>query len=486
MWRMRTKVKHPLLLALASVAAITLPGEAQRVPSRRPNILFVIADDWSHPHAGAYGDRTVKTPAFDRVAREGALFANSFTVSPSCTPSRAAILTGQAVHRLAEGGNLHGFLPARFEVYPDLLEKAGYHVGFTGKGWGPGRFEPGGRARNPAGPRFEDFADFLSKRREGQPFCFWFGSTDPHRPYEPGSGARAGLRADTVAVPAFLPDTPEVRGDLLDYYLEVERFDEQLAGLIETLERRGELDDTLVVVTSDNGMPFPRAKANVYDAGSRMPLAIRWPNRVKPGTRIDAFVSHQDLAPTFLEAAGLPVPEAVTGRSLVPLLTGGSARDRGRVFIERERHANVRRGDLSYPARAVRTAEHLYVRNYRPERWPAGDPELYFAVGPFGDIDDGPSKQLLLDKRADPAIARLFVSATAKRPADELYDVRKDPAQLVNLAGVPAHARTLARLRGELSAWQRATGDPRMDQDDDRWDRYPYYGAPADRDTRPR
>src|SRR5918993_2450353 len=136
----------------------------------RPNILFAIADDWSFPHAGAYGDRTVSTPAFDRVAREGALFMNAFTAAPSCTPSRAALLTGQAVHRLAEGGNLHGFLPARFDVYPDLLERAGYHAGFTGKGWGPGRFEPGDRARNPAGTRFESFDRFLEKRRDGQPF----------------------------------------------------------------------------------------------------------------------------------------------------------------------------------------------------------------------------------------------------------------------------------------------------------------------------
>lgn len=456
----------PVLFALALAA-------------QRPNVLFVIADDWSAPHAGAYGDRTVRTPAFDRVAREGALFGNAFTLAPSCTASRAAILTGQAPHRLAEGGNLHSFLPARFPVYPDLLEAAGYHVGFSGKGWGPGRFEPGGRARNPAGPPFESFEAFLSKRPAGKPFCYWLGTNHPHRPYDVGSGARAGLRAETVAVPAFLPDTPDVRNDLLDYYAEVQLFDEQLARLLQALERAGELDDTLVVVTSDNGMPFPRAKANLYDAGTRMPLAIRWPRGVKAGSRIDAFVSLDDVAPTLLEAAAVDVPAQMTGRSLLPLLRGARQDRRGAAFFERERHANVRKGDLSYPARGVRTAELLYIRNYRPERWPAGDPELVFAVGPFGDIDGGLSKTLLLERRGDPAIARFFELATAKRPAEELYDLRKDPGQLRNVAAERAHAKALSRLRAQLEEWQRRSGDPRLTQDDDRWDAYPYYGAPA-------
>jgi N-sulfoglucosamine sulfohydrolase len=463
-------------LAILTLGAAIASGQPRTPP---PNILFVIADDWSYPHAGAYGDRVVSTPAFDRVAREGALFRNVFTAAPSCTPSRAAILTGQAPHRLAEGGNLHGFLPARFDVYPDLLERAGYHVGFTGKGWGPGRFEEGGRPRNPAGPQFASFDEFLAKRREGQPFCFWFGSTDPHRPYESGSGARAGLRADGVAVPTIFPDTTDVRDDLLDYYFEVQRFDGQLARLLETLERRGDLDNTVVVVTSDNGMPFPRAKANLYDAGTRMPLAVRWPRIVKPGTTIDAFVSHQDLAPTFLQATGVAVPAAMTGRSLMPLLSGTRTPERDRVFVERERHANVRRGDLSYPARAIRTADFLYIRNYRPDRWPAGDPELYFAVGPFGDIDDGPTKQLLLRRRGETDVRRFFELAMAKRPAEELYDLKKDSAQVVNVATDPAYAASRARLAKELEAWQRSTGDPRLAADDDRWDRYPYYGAPA-------
>jgi arylsulfatase A-like enzyme len=446
-----------------------------------PNILFVIADDWSHPHAGAYGDATVRTPTFDRVAREGALFSHAFTAAPSCTPSRAALLTGQAIHRLAEGANLHGFLPERYAVYPDLLEQSGYHIGFTGKGWGPGRFEPGGRSRNPAGPRFDSFETFLARRKPGQPFAFWFGSTDPHRPYTAGAGAASGLRAEAVQVPPFLPDTAEVRNDILDYYSEVERFDADAGRLIQELERRGELEHTIVVITSDNGMPFPRAKANVYDSGSRMPLAIRWPARIKAGTAVDGFVSHADLAPTFLEAAGIGIPKDMTGTSLLPVLSGdaAAAASRTRVFLERERHANVRRGDLSYPVRAIRTSEYLYVRNYRPDRWPAGDPELHVAVGPYGDIDDGPSKQLLLARRTEGAVRRFFDLAMAKRPAEELYDLKKDPGQLVNVAAESGYAAARERLSRELEAWQRTTNDPRIMKDDDRWDRFPYYGAPA-------
>ena len=335
-------------------------------------------------------------------------------------------------------------------------------------------------SRNPAGPRFPSLDQFLATRKPGQPFAFWFGSNNPHRPYDAGSGAKAGIDPAGVAVPAVLPDTDTVRRDVADYYAEVQRFDAELAALVDSLQRIGELDNTVVVVTSDNGMPFPRAKANLYDAGTRMPLAIRWPARIVRGTMIDELVSLTDLAPTFLELARVAVPSEMSARSLLPRLTGSErGPDRDRVFIERERHANVRAGDASYPARAIRTADHLYIRNFRPDRWPAGDPQLYFAVGPFGDIDDGPSKQLLLGAREDRSVADFFRLATAKRPAEELYDLKADPHQLVNLAAAPAHAAVKARLARDLEAWQRDTGDPRVGTDDDRWDRYPYFGAPA-------
>jgi N-sulfoglucosamine sulfohydrolase len=468
------------LLGLVVIACgvITLGLAAQTAPPR-PNILLAIADDWSWPHAGAYGDPTVKTPIFDRIAREGVLFTRAFAAAPSCTPSRAALLTGRSPHQLEEGGVLHGFLPERFPIYTDLLERAGYYVGYTRKGWGPGRFEPGGRTRNPAGQQFGDFETFLRGRPAGRPFAFWFGSQDPHRPYEEGSGAASGIDVASIRVPAFLPDTPEVRRDLADYFFEVQRFDRELGEIVERLRTLGELDNTVVVITADNGMPFPRAKANVYDAGARVPFAMRWPRRAKAGLVSNAFISLSDLAPTFLEAAGVTTPDSMSARSILGLAAGGSAPGRDKVFLERERHAHVRRGNLSYPVRAVRTDDWLYIRNFRSDRWPAGDPEMVFSVGPYGDIDGGLSKTLLLERRDDPAIGRFFGLATAKRPAEELYDMQADPGQLINVAAEPKYGTMKARLRQMLDDWMRTTGDPRATTDDDRWDRYPYYGLAA-------
>lgn len=484
---MLTPMRHPaprlaVLLALAcgiALAARSAPQAPTRAPER-PNVLLAIADDWSWLHAGAYGDPVVRTPTVDRLAREGLRFEHAYVAAPSCTPSRAALLTGQYPHRLAEGGQLWGFLPARFDVYPSMLARAGYHAGSMRKGWGPGSLDAAGRSEDAAGRKYQDFGSFLSARPAGAPFVFWFGSPDPHRPYDPGSGEASGIAPSRVAVPGFLPDTPAVRGDIADYLFEVERFDRELGEVIARLERDGELDRTLVIVTGDNGMPFPRAKATVYDGGTRVPLVIRWPGRVPRGAVSDAMVSFVDLAPTVLEAAGLAPPTDMSGRSLLPLLAGDEpTSSRPRVFLERERHANVRRGDLSYPVRAVRTHDFLYVRNLRPDRWPAGDPELYHSVGPFGDIDDGPSKQLLLRARAETAIAPFAALALDKHPAEELYDLARDPWQRRNVAADTAYAGRLATLRADLDRWMTDTADPRATADDDRWDRYPYFGAPA-------
>jgi len=466
--------QRPLLTALL-IALIT--GVA-RPADPRPNILLCIADDWGYPHAGAYGDRAIKTPAFDRLASQGALFLNAYCASPSCTPSRAALLSGRPIHQLQETGNLWCRLPADFVGYPDLLAKAGYVVGLQGKGWGPGDITGSGRGSNPAGRQHKSFAAFLATVPPGKPFCFWHGSANPHRPYAAGSGVKAGLKPADVTVPGYLPDTPQVRSDIADYGLEIQRADEELAQILKVLDETQRAASTLVIVTSDNGMPFPRAKANLYDAGTHMPLAVRWPDRMPAGQRVGALVSLVDLAPTILEAAGLAVPAAMTGRSLLALLTDGKdGAPRDEVFLERERHGNVRRGGLSYPARAVRTKRWLYIRNFRPERWPAGDPDAHFRQGPFGDIDPGPTKDLVLNLKNGSASERHFFRlACEKRPREELYDCQNDPWQVDNRAADPQAGKTLAQLRKSLDNWMRKTHDPRSAPGggDDRWDRYEY------------
>lgn len=446
--------------------------------SLQPNILFCIADDWSWPHASAYGDKTVRTPTFDRLAKEGILFTHCFSAAPSCTPSRAAMLTGQYPHRLKEGGVLWGFLPRSFPTYTGLLAEAGYVVGSTRKGWGPGNLQAGGYSENPAGRSYRNFEVFLSSVPEDKPFCFWFGSQDPHRPYDPGSGAAAGLKAETVELPPFLPDSDVVINDVLDYYLEVQRFDREVGELLAVLDKAGKLENTVVVMTSDNGWPFPRCKANLYDGGTRLPLAIRWGAKTKPRQVSDDFVNMADMAPTFLELAGLtPLPE-MTGRSLYPLLIGQApSASRNVVYLERERHANVRAGDLGYPMRAIRTRDYLYIRNFHPDRWPAGDPHPHKdPARSFGDVDDGPAKNFILNRREEPGMQKIFELCFGKRPAEELYDLAKDPHQINNVATNPEYSQILRRMALGLNRWMRASADPRSSGEEP-WDAYPYYGG---------
>jgi N-sulfoglucosamine sulfohydrolase len=467
-----------MLTAMAVVMAVHLCLFDASAADSRPNILLCIADDASWHHFGANGDKVVRTPTFDRVAREGVNFRNAFCSSPSCTPSRGALLTGQHFWRLREGANLWSRWPTNFAVYPTLLARAGYHVGLKGKGWGPGDVNFHGHPHNPAGPPVKDFGTFLTNKPAGRPFCFWFGSTDPHRVYERGAGVKSGLKIEDVAVPPYLPDTPGVRGDILDYYFEIERFDRDIGVMLQLLDDRGELENTLVVITSDNGWPFPRGKATCYDAGTRMPLAIRWPAKVKDGRVVDDFVSHTDLAPTFLDAAGLTAPPEMTGRSLVSLLASGRSglveTSRDKVFFGRERHASVRAGNVGYPSRGIRTAEFLYLRNYEPDRWPAGDPPIYGDVDQHLDIAGSPSKRAVVEHGDDPGRTRLFDLAFGKRPAEELYDLKADPWQTNNVAGDRRHIENGKRLRTELERALTGSKDPRALGQGDEFDRYHY------------
>jgi arylsulfatase A-like enzyme len=464
--------------ALLCCSTAHAPAQPDKGPPKKPNILVIVADDWSWPHASCLGDKVVKTPNFDKFVKQGMLFKRAHCAASSCSPSRASILTGQAFWRLQQGGNLWGTLPKQYPCYPDILEGSDYVIGLIGKGWGPGSVEDSGRMHNPAGPaKFKTFAQFLKALPPGRQFCFWYGSRDPHRPYELGCGVKAGLKPEAVEVPPFWPDTPQVRSDICDYYEYVQRFDRQVGELLQALADAGLAENTIVIITSDNGWPFPRCKANCYEMSTHMPLAVRWPGHIQPGLTSDAFISLTDIAPTVVEAAGLKVPKDMTGKSFLKILTGqDKGADRDKVFVGRERHANVRKGDVGYPSRAIRTEKYLYIKNYRPDRWPAGDPELHFAVGPFGDIDDGPCKQEIIKM----AKGKYFDLCCGKRPGEELYDLAKDPWELKNVAGDPAYKDIKAKLADELQRYLKDTGDPRAEANggDDRWDKFKYYGGP--------
>jgi N-sulfoglucosamine sulfohydrolase len=469
------------------LATLCLLTAALAAPAAdRPNIFLAIADDWGYPHAGAYGDPVVKTPTFDQLARDGVLFTHAFVSSPSCTPSRSALMTGQYHWRLKEAANLWSTLRTEFQTYPELLRDAGYVTGKTRKAWGPGQLGPGGRKEDPAGPNFRDFAAFLQARPKGKPFCFWFGSPDPHRPYEWQSGPKSGMALDRVKLPGCFPDHEITRTDVADYYFEVQRFDRELGEALALLKEAGELDNTIVVVTGDHGMPFPRGKSNLYDLGCRVPLAIHWPAKVKGGAASKAFVSLTDLAPTFVAAAGLKPPEAMTGRSLLPILTAEGARPadptRRHVIYGKERHVpSQEKGNLSgYPGRAIRTNDFLYIRNFKPDLWPNGVPDADQAhIGnSFADTDNGPTKTFLMQHRDDPKVKKYFDLAFAKRPAEELYDLKADPDQLANVADKPEYADARKRLSEQLTAELKATGDPRVVGGAEQFDEYPYHGGP--------
>lgn len=477
--------------ALAQENSRPYPRPQARAAAICPNILIAISDDQSYPHATAYGNASTSTPAFDRVARQGVLCTNAFVTYPSCSPSRASLLTGRYPWQIEHAGNFSSTFPPKYIVYPDILEDAGYWVGYTGKGWAPGDWRGTGRLRNPAGTEYNDFEmpapqginwsdyarnfkHFLAKRPKGKPFAFWFGSTEPHRRYQGGIGKQRGKHLADAGVPAFLPDTPVVQSDMLDYSVEIEWFDSHLGRMLETLEGLGELDNTLVVVTSDNGMPFPRAKANVYEFGIHVPMAVMWPARIPRGRVIDDMISFVDLAPTFLEAAGVehPGPYPMAGASLLAILEssrdGLVDRSRTAVFAGRERHASARSKNYGYPQRVIRTHDYLYLHNYEPDFWPAGQPQAYDFDGTlrpmhsaYYDIDASPSKSFLVDGRDDSSVAPFFEMAVGKRPAEELYDVRRDPGCVHNLADKDEFDDVRRKLRNQLDAFLKATDDPR-------------------------
>lgn len=524
-----------LFVALLLAAAASAVGAAEQ----RPNIVFAFADDWGR-YASAYArlspggiNDLVSTPNFDRVASQGVLFRNAYVNAPSCTPCRSSLLSGQYFFRTGRGAILQGAVwDSSIPSYPLILAEAGYHIGHTYKVWSPGTpvnapYGARKHAYNKRGTQFNrfsqsiersadrkaakkrlldevrgNFGDFLAKRGNGQPFCYWFGPTNCHRKWVRGSGkSHWGINPDALKgkVPPFLPDNEVVRQDIADYLGEVQAFDAGLGVLLDELKRVGELENTIVVVSGDHGVPgIPRGKCNLYDFGVAVPLAICWGNKIaSPGRVVDDFVNLPDLAPTFIEAGGADVPKVMTGRSLWPILNSKKSGlvdpSRDYVVVGRERHvALARTGAMPYPQRAIRTKGFLYIRNFKPDRWPMGTgPGCGLPAGPmpafkklenntfaaFGDLDASPTKAWIATHRKGKANERYFDFAFGRRPAEELYDMSGDPHQIHNVADDRKYSKVKADLASRLMTILKENGDPRVAGDGSTYDRPPFAGG---------
>ena len=484
-----------LASSVAGCAGVNRVGE--RRGAKRPNILFAIADDASY-HFFA-NKSWIRTPAFDRVASNGITFTRCYTPNAKCAPSRSCILTGRNSWQLEAAANHIPYFPIKFKTYAETLTEYGYHVGYTAKGWAPGKaLDAQGRPRQLTGKQYSkiktkppakyisnidyaaNFEAFLSDRPEGEPFCFWYGGIEPHRRYEYGAGVAKGGKkpSDVDRVPAFWPDNETVRTDMLDYAYEVEYFDSHLQKMLDLLEKRGELDNTIVIATADNGMPFPRIKGQEYEYSNHLPLAIMWKDGVaNPGRTVDDFVNFIDLAPTFLEVADVNPKtcgmQPIEGRSLTDIFdspkSGIVNRRRDFALIGKERHDIGRPHDWGYPIRGIVKGGYLYVRNFEIQRWPAGNPETGYL-----NCDGSPTKTVLIDGRKDPSMHKYWKQAFAKRPSEELYNVKTDPECIHNLAADSQYDGVKQRLRRQMTWELKRQGDPRMFGKGYIFDEYPY------------
>ncbi|MFI3289308.1 MAG: sulfatase [Rikenellaceae bacterium] len=483
-------------LFLTAVGCLSVASLSAK-EAQRPNILFIIADDASRWTLGAYGGDLCRTPAIDKLAAEGAIFQNAYTENPKSCPSRAMLVTGMHSWQLKDVAVHYSHFPEEFKCYPQLLMDDGYHVGHTGKGWGPGTFST---EHNPAGPIYNDikvkapykginsvdyaanFEAFL-KENSDDPFCFWLGCFEPHRFYEKDSWQKENMSLENVQLQPFMPNNDIVKGDYLDYAVEVEWFDRHVGLAIKALEESGKLDNTIVIVTSDHGMPFPRIKGQIYDEGFHVPFIVYWKGVVKAGRSVDDFIGFHDVAPTLMEIAGMEPDAQMSGDSFLDVIkskkSGTIDKTRDHEILFKERHDIGRASEdgvnLAYPVRGIRTAKYMYAVNYKSDRWPAGNPEYGYR-----NCDNSPTKSYLLSLKPADADYHFYEMAFGKRMEEELYDMENDPHSMKNLAYDPAYTEIKAELRKRMEKELTESGDPRMSGGGDIFETYEYVGKPCD------
>lgn len=480
-------ILYKTLLCIFSLCIINACAFKKYEPKKKPNILFCVADDATWNHMSAYGATFVNTPTFDAIAEQGLLFQNAYTPNAKCGPSRSIILTGRNTWQLEEAANHLAYFPTTFKTYPETLSENGYQVGFTGKGWAPGTslneegkkrqllVKPYNKIKKEAPTKgiskidyAANFKLFLEEKKSDEPFFFWYGGHEPHRKYEYGSGVNIGKKklSDLDSVFPYWPQTDVVKNDVLDYAFELEYFDQQLGEILKVLEEKGELENTIVVVTSDNGMPFPRVKGLSYEHSNHLPLAIMWKEGIKnPGRVIKDYVSFIDFAATFVDVAGVKTEKLdmkpIQGKSLTSFFSSDKedlvASEKDYVLLGQERHDVGRPNDVGYPVRGIVKDGFMYLINYENDRWPAGNPETGYT-----NTDGSPTKTEILNLNRAGKDQEYWYLNFGKHPKEELYQVSVDESCMNNLAEKVAFQSIKKELKNILESELKKQNDPRM------------------------
>lgn len=441
----------------------------------KPDIVVILAESlhWPLP---ARNTSNPELPGIEFLMREGVTFNNAFVAATVPTAARATILTGQWPWRLEGAANYMGMLPESAPTFIETLRNAGYYTGYKGIHWSPGQKNPS--LRKPVGDYdMTGHNQWTPSRRQAQ--LFWFPEFMPELLRANQSGSLTG---DNLEVPKHLPDAKVVRGDIEAYHQEISLFDRSISNTLSRLRKAESLENSVVIVTSIFGAPLPRGRGNHYDFGTHVPLIVYWPGRIKPGTVIDEFVSLADLAPTIYDITGITPPNELSGHSLLPLIDGGDTTDRSFVIHGRERNMPGQEGtDMGgYPTRAIRTEDFLYIHNFAPDRWPMGTPDESKAAIPgscLSDCIDTSTKRYMYENRdLDQRHRELFDLSFGKRPAEELYDLRSDPEQILNVATNPSYSEQMKTLREKLFKQLRDSNDPRVTNEGPNFDAFEYTG----------
>ena len=410
--------------------------------SARPNFVLFIADDISWNDVGCYGHPVIKTPQIDQLAKNGLRFNNAYLTISSCSPSRCSIITGRYPHNTG-APELHTSLPTEQPLFPKLLKDAGYHTILSGKHHMGKNADPAfAKISKGRGPGKEaDWVKLLTDRPKEKPFFAWFASTDAHRDWSINDEAPKYDPADMI-IPPYFYDGQKTREDLTGYYHEVSRFDHFVGEVTRELNRQKVLEDTVIIIMADNGRPLPRCKTRLYDSGIKTPFIVHYPTTVKPGVT-DSIVSAIDISSTALELARVKKDKRIQGISFAPVLLDPKAVTRNVAYAEHNWHV------YKNHERMVRFGPWLYIRNNFPdqqnlcvEAYKGGTGEDLWEMHAAGKLNQ---RQV-----------RLFDNPC---PAEELYDVRKDPEQLNNLADDPKREKDLRKLRSLLAKWTKQTGD---------------------------